>query len=499
MKQASANTSINKGASNMKKTTLVVALAIVLTLVFATSAFATTGKFFAGGVNYYKWTTPTSVTFNGVTSTAVIKSGVSTVGVNSLNPGVHANYLANTAKCGICHSVHRAAGNGNMLLPQADTSCAGCHTAGTAVTTKIITWTPAPVDWTPVTSLVASMPGSAWWAAATPKQRLAASINTTASGGAFARDHDISLADAQSQGGLSSRYSAGGPHNDSLADMIGDGFWDGTGTPPLPTYEGYRYGCATRRCHLESPHGVGSSKYKLFAAKLLFNGNPAEDGGTFGGLDASIMATTIAGDITINGAAPDAAEKKALVTGLTCGRPSNVHGGEDECHAEASYAIVDKGIKENRNAATGLSSTDYRTDNTQAEVAGFGGNDNRTSKTGHVAGSFEASTTEGSYAPIAGCTSCHDQTDSNNTVDGNFTFPHGQTPTGNTNLKMAAGASADGTTGTGHRSRIWSGWSGGVGADKTVTYSNPAGQKAFDGQCLKCHRDGAGNGIGLTK
>jgi hypothetical protein len=46
------------------------------------------------------------------------------------------------------------------------------------------------------------------------------------------------------------------------------------------------------------------------------------------------------------------------------------------------------------------------------------------------------------------------------------------------------------------RSRIWSGFSANVGAQRTVTDAN---SKAFDGQCLKCHRDGAGNGIGLTK
>ncbi len=47
-----------------------------------------------------------------------------------------------------------------------------------------------------------------------------------------------------------------------------------------------------------------------------------------------------------------AAETHALVAGLTCGRPSNVPTGEDECHAEAAYAIVDKDIDEDRNHAT---------------------------------------------------------------------------------------------------------------------------------------------------
>ncbi len=198
------------------------------------------------------------------------------------------------------------------------------------------------------------------------------------------------------------------------------------------------------------------------------------------------------------------------MAGLTCGRPSNPATGEDECHAEAAYAIVDKGIKENRNHATKISGNDgslpaypnaaKRSEATTSSapttpvkrLLGFGGNDNRDSKTGHVAGSFAAVPADGSYAPIAGCTSCHDQTDSANTVAGNFTFPHGQTPTGVTNATAVGGG-----TGTMVRSRIWSGWSGGIARRSRRSPSSTT--KAYDGQCLKCHRDGAGNGIGLTK
>ena len=61
---------------------------------------------------------------------------------------------------------------------------------------------------------------------------------------------------------------------------------------------------------------------------------------------------------------------------------------------------------------------------------------------------------------------------------------------------MTNATAVGGATGTGVRSRIWSGWSGSIIATKTVTDSTT---KAYDGQCLKCHRDGAGEGIGLTK
>lgn len=477
----------------MKKTTLVVVLALVLTFAFVASAHATTGKFYKGGVDYYTWLNPTGSPTPG---TAWVASGLSNVASNTANPGVHANYLATTAKCGICHSVHRAAGDGVKLLPTADATCAGCHTGSTTVTAKIITWGTLNMAWR------AGDPAGTEWA----------------SGGA-------------------------GPHNDALNTLYADGEWDGISVPPAPSYSVdpfARYGCATRRCHATNPHGANSSKYKIFAAKLLFNNSPADDdaeypalvaangNGTYGGDDAvwdylgatdasverfvtnnsSVVSTTAAGDILIHGVLPDANETHALVSGLTCGRPSNPATGEDECHAEASYAIVDKAIKENRNhatkitgndnsipaypnAANGGSNNSFRTDNTGEEAPGFGGNDNRDSKTGHVAGTFAAVPGSASYAPIAGCTSCHDQTDSANTVAGNFTFPHGQTPVGTTNA-----LAENGTTGTMVRSRIWSGWSGAVGAQRTVTTST---SKAYDGQCLKCHRDGAGNGIGLTK
>lgn len=462
---------LSKGVS-VKKIAIVIALALVLTFVFAASAYATTGKFFANSTSYYQWLKP-AVIPPGTASPA----GLSNIGDNPTNPGAHANYLATTAKCGMCHSVHRATGGGVKLLPTGDATCAGCHTGGTTVTSKVITWATLNSAW------VASFDASG------------------------------NLTNASTAGG------GGGPHNDSAATLIEDGLWNGT--DPLPP-AGFgpgelRYGCFTRRCHATNPHGAGSSKYKLFAAKLLFNESANADelgDGTYGGEDAiyddlgatdaaverfvsanaSIMATTATGDLTIHSVAPDANEVHALVAGLTCGRPSNPSTGEDECHAEASYAIVDKGIQERRNHATGITSgSAYRTDNTGAEAAGYGGNDNRDWKTGHVAGSFAATTGAGSYAPIASCTACHDQTDAANTVAGHFTFPHGQTPTGVTNAYASITAT---TTAIGVRSRLWSGYAGSTVDTKVVTAGT--NQKAYDGQCLKCHRDGAGNGIGLT-
>jgi len=63
------------------------------------------------------------------------------VGDNPTYPGVHGGYKATTAKCGVCHSVHRARGDGIFLLNTSDATCTGCHRAGaTTVTNVVITW-----------------------------------------------------------------------------------------------------------------------------------------------------------------------------------------------------------------------------------------------------------------------------------------------------------------------------------------------------------------------
>ena len=210
---------------------------------------------------------------------------------------------------------------------------------------------------------------------------------------------------------------------------------------------------------------------------------------------------------------PDANETHALVAGLTCGRPSNPDDeiGDDECHAEAAYAIVDKGINENRNHATKISGNDgslplperrqrrlqQLLPHRQHRWRGSWLRRQRQprlqdrSRRRYV----RSGSGDGSYAPIAGCTSCHDQTDAANTVAGNFTFPHGQTPTGVTNVhgRSTVPPATDGPCP--HLVRL--GWLH-VG-DTDQLHEQRSNQKAYDGQCLKCHRDGAGDGIGLTK
>lgn len=352
----------------MKKFTIVVALAVVLVLAFAATAFATSPKTWSYAADYYYWDLGAG-DGNGVL--------LGTVGANPANPGVHANYMANTAKCGICHSVHRAVADGVKLLETGDATCAGCHRAGTGVvTTRLVSWEP------------------------------------------------------------------GGPHG-----------------------SGANTQCTNRVCHVNSPHGVGVSEYKLLGGKLINGDSGAR--GVDKVIDAALAIGTDAergwNATDLNNTVGDFAltdgEKSALISGYTC--------NQSDCHGNTMLPVIAKGWAESRG-------TLYPNDNFMVQDPSL-----NSMKTGHIAGSAEATATHASYTPIDGCTSCHDQTDAATTSG--FTFPHSQTAYGATNL---AG-----------RAYLWMGYAAQKGDPLTAVGQ---GDKAFDGTCLKCHRDTDGSGIGVT-
>jgi predicted CXXCH cytochrome family protein len=120
-------------------------LAVVLVLAFATTALATSAKTWNYQEDYYSWGSNFGA---GITSSS---SATQTLGVGGLasspntnasaGGGVHSNYQTTTAKCGICHSVHRAKVGGVKLLNTDTATCAGCHIAGTStVTEAVIAW-----------------------------------------------------------------------------------------------------------------------------------------------------------------------------------------------------------------------------------------------------------------------------------------------------------------------------------------------------------------------
>ncbi len=132
----------------MKKTLFVMALAVVLVFALATTAFATSAKTWNYNQDYYSWGSWSGA---GITSggNATLGMGGGTGANNNTNQsaggGVHSNYQTTTAKCGICHSVHRAKAGGVKLLNTDTATCAGCHISGTStVTNVVIAWgTPA--------------------------------------------------------------------------------------------------------------------------------------------------------------------------------------------------------------------------------------------------------------------------------------------------------------------------------------------------------------------
>ena len=129
----------------MKKTIFVMALAVVLVFALAATALATSAKTWNYQADYYSWG---SVPGNGIPTSGTVTLGMAVdrvLGSANANPtaggGVHSNYQTTTAKCGICHSVHRAKSGGVKLLNTATATCAGCHISGTStVTNVVIAW-----------------------------------------------------------------------------------------------------------------------------------------------------------------------------------------------------------------------------------------------------------------------------------------------------------------------------------------------------------------------
>jgi predicted CXXCH cytochrome family protein len=347
----------------MKKTLIVVALAVALVLAFAATAYATSAKTWNYSTDYYTWG---SMPGSGNTGTMLID-----LGDNPTYPGAHAGYTANTAKCGLCHSVHRAKVGGVKLLNTDTATCAGCHRAGATTATEVL------INW-----------------------------------------------------------QTGGPH--------------GSGTSAS---------CLNRSCHANSPHGSNASQYAIIAQKLLSANTDA--------VLASALADSANSGITLEDLEADPTStwdeaKRSLVrTGYNCNQAG--------CHVQTLLAVVEEGWAETRYDT-------YDTDHGYVD------------KTGHLG----QTTADGvrAFVPVNSCVSCHDQTDTAtsgreaiSTVSG-YTFPHSQTPLGTSNL---------GAT----RAYLWMGIAEDAGAAKTGMTATT--MKAYDGACLKCHRNaGSTSGVGIT-
>ncbi|MBE0476871.1 MAG: hypothetical protein IBX62_07240 [Coriobacteriia bacterium] len=213
------------------------------------------------------------------------------------------------------------------------------------------------------------------------------------------------------------------------------------------------------RCHALNPHGVGASEYVTLASKLI-NKNAdtwiAQDLAVPGknGLDAGMFDGT--GDL---------ATGVTLGTGYLCGN----------CHNQA-FAVNVAGT----DPATPGAFSGHRV--TAVATAAYSGPSYGASFTGAPV----------AFAHANGCTACHDAlTASNDTA-----FPHGYVDAaGAITPKTVAGSSY-----------IWLTYAEDALAAKTLlTKTNVPGTNlentellTNDGLCLKCHRDGAGAGVGLS-
>ncbi|MHB9003096.1 MAG: hypothetical protein ACYC6C_03410 [Coriobacteriia bacterium] len=112
----------------MKKTVLIVALATIMVLAFAGTAFAKgyspgnrSSAFLEKGESYISWDTAKA---------QMVKAGLAS---DPTTTTVHGSYTTTTVKCQVCHSAHKASVTGDTLLQStAAQACVPCHLGATA-------------------------------------------------------------------------------------------------------------------------------------------------------------------------------------------------------------------------------------------------------------------------------------------------------------------------------------------------------------------------------
>jgi len=113
----------------MKKSLVIVCLAMALMLALATPAFAKYAGY-SSSKQYVPWAEAQSLASANADAALMAR-------------GPHAGYATTTIKCAVCHSVHRG---GSKLLNDGST-CAFCHSSvangGGAVASNLISWTAA--------------------------------------------------------------------------------------------------------------------------------------------------------------------------------------------------------------------------------------------------------------------------------------------------------------------------------------------------------------------
>jgi hypothetical protein len=145
MKRTIISTDIFKGDTYMKKTLLVLALALVLVFSLTAIAGAKYAGYWRGGYHsgndpdtpgYLSWGgAKKQMTDRGVTDPTALSTP-------------HGGYASTTTKCVVCHSTHRAVGGGaavgqvkNLFLTAGSDSCVQCHTTwGATPANLLVEW-----------------------------------------------------------------------------------------------------------------------------------------------------------------------------------------------------------------------------------------------------------------------------------------------------------------------------------------------------------------------
>jgi len=149
MKENSNTSSILKGHTTMKKYIFVSALAALLVFAFAAVAGAKYAGYALDGSKASPTaaasTTPGYLSWGGATQ-MMAANGLAAI--NPLAQTAHGGYITTTTKCAVCHSVHRATGQGttvgvakNLFLTNSGDSCVQCHTAwGSTQAALLVEW-----------------------------------------------------------------------------------------------------------------------------------------------------------------------------------------------------------------------------------------------------------------------------------------------------------------------------------------------------------------------
>jgi hypothetical protein len=424
----------------VKKTLLVVAVAAMLVLSVASSAFAvnhsgqqrlgsaaTTGAPVGGaGVNptnnvagagtytYQDWSTG-----NGnIAST----NGINGTGGNAVDNSPHGNYTTNTVKCAVCHAVHYAAAGGapvaggtqtadTLLRMKASQSCVYCHaTTGTSVNGR------------PVYDGIG---------------------NITTSGGSSTVGHAI---------GNNCDECHTGPHGAGADESVAalSGYLLKNQTNNVTGTDGV---AVTTNNMIDSINFIDDQAVAQgFASGAALGATPA----TYGSTNTSTLKEQAVGVFCAqchNGAyatvAPGAATN---VSGMTNAAANNALGSALSGHRIAAAADASWQTAPGQKSSSVL---------TGVAVA---------------------------WAPATNCKSCHDSVD----VFGNSAFPHswGQDSTGAKTRLWLLQSAGFGAAKTALPQNNASPSSYGVGKGQAQLY---------DGVCLKCHVDSvSGNGVGST-